>query len=193
MGKLIYALNVSLDGYIETPDHGLDWTVVDDELHSWFNDRARELDASLYGRRLYEVMSAYWPGSDSDPNATPVMREFGVIWRATPRFVFSSSLESAAWGELVRGDDVGVELGANPRAARRRPRGGRRGARGQLHPAWPGRRVPADRRIPWPSGAGRRSSRPSTRPSGCGRSRCIGSNRAPSTSATSPPDGDERR
>ena len=110
MGKLIYALNVSLDGYIETPDHGLDWTVVDDELHSWFNDRARELDASLYGRRLYEVMSAYWPDSDSDPNATPVMREFGVIWRATPRFVFSSSLESAAWGQLVRGDDVGVEL-----------------------------------------------------------------------------------
>ena len=25
MGKLIYLMNVSLDGFVETPDHGLDW------------------------------------------------------------------------------------------------------------------------------------------------------------------------
>jgi hypothetical protein len=29
MGKL----NVSLDGFVETPDHRLDWAGVDDELH----------------------------------------------------------------------------------------------------------------------------------------------------------------
>ena len=31
MGKLIYNLSVSLDGFIETPEHSLDWSVVDDE------------------------------------------------------------------------------------------------------------------------------------------------------------------
>jgi dihydrofolate reductase len=41
MGKLIYALNVSLDGYVETSDHAIDWANVDDELHAWFNDLAR--------------------------------------------------------------------------------------------------------------------------------------------------------
>jgi len=41
MGKLIYSLNVSLDGFVETPDHGLDWANVDEELHTWFNDQAR--------------------------------------------------------------------------------------------------------------------------------------------------------
>ena len=51
MGKLIYSMNVSLDGFVETLDHGLDWAAVDDELHSWFNDQTRALDASLYGRR----------------------------------------------------------------------------------------------------------------------------------------------
>ncbi len=61
VGKLIYALNVSLDGYTESPAGSLDWTNVDEELHVWFNDRARELDASLYGRRMYETMAAYWP------------------------------------------------------------------------------------------------------------------------------------
>jgi dihydrofolate reductase len=110
VGRLIYTLNVSLDGYVETPDHSLDWTVVDDELFTWFNDDLRELDASLYGRRLYEVMAAYWPTAESDPSATEPMREFARIWNATPRIVFSSTLESVDWNSrLVRGD-VGEEL-----------------------------------------------------------------------------------
>ncbi len=61
MGKLIYSMNVSFDGFVETPDHSLDWATVDDELHTWFNDQARTLDASLYGRRMYELMAGYWP------------------------------------------------------------------------------------------------------------------------------------
>jgi dihydrofolate reductase len=111
MGRLIYGMNVSLDGYIETPDHSLDWTIVDDELHSWFNDRFRKLDASLYGRRLYETMIAYWPTGESDPASTEVMREFARIWNRTPKIVFSSTLTEVAWNSrLVRGD-VGEELG----------------------------------------------------------------------------------
>ena len=69
MGKLIYAMNVSLDGFVETPDHSLDWANVDQELHTWFNDRTREIDASIYGRRMYELMADYWPTADSDPSA----------------------------------------------------------------------------------------------------------------------------
>ena len=40
MGKVIVLMNVSLDGYIETPDHSLDWAITDDELHTWFNERS---------------------------------------------------------------------------------------------------------------------------------------------------------
>ena len=47
MGKLIYSLNVSLDGFIGTPDHSLDWAIVDQEVHQWFNEQTRTLDASL--------------------------------------------------------------------------------------------------------------------------------------------------
>jgi dihydrofolate reductase len=110
MGKLIYMLNVSLDGYVETPDHSLDWAVVDDELHSWFNDQTRALDASLYGRGLYELMAAYWPTAESDPSTTETEREFARLWNAMPKIVFSSTLESVEWNSrLVRGD-VGEEL-----------------------------------------------------------------------------------
>ena len=59
MGKLIYSLNVSLDGFAETPDHGLDWAIVDEEVHTWFNDQVWTLDASLYGRRMWDVMAGW--------------------------------------------------------------------------------------------------------------------------------------
>ena len=105
MGRLIYLLNLSLDGFVETPDHGLAWTTIDEELHAWFNDRERETAASLYGRRLYEVMAAHWPTAADDPNITPVEREFAAIWNARPKIVFSRSLERVDWNSrLVHGD-----------------------------------------------------------------------------------------
>ena len=112
MGKLIYLMNVSLDGFVETADHSLDWTNVDDELHSFFNDQMRGVDASLYGRRLYEIMAAYWPTGESDPASTETMREFARIWNATPRIVFSNSLESVDFNSRLATGDVSEELAA---------------------------------------------------------------------------------
>ena len=110
MGKLIYLLNVSLDGFVETLDKSLDWTDVDDELHTWFNDRARTLDASLYGRGLWETMSSYWPTGESDPSATEPMKEFARIWGRTPKIVFSSTLDSVEGNARLARGDVGDEL-----------------------------------------------------------------------------------
>jgi dihydrofolate reductase len=105
MGKLIYLLNVSVDGYIETRDRGLDWSIVDDELHRWFNDQTRELDATLYGRRLYEVMAAHWPTAEENPDSTETEREFARLWNAMPKIVFSTSLDRVDHNSrLVRGD-----------------------------------------------------------------------------------------
>ena len=109
MGRLIYAMNVSVDGYIETRDHSLDWSNVDAEVHGWFNDRMRELGASLYGRRLYELMSAHWPTAADDPNIPPVELEFAGIWNATPKYVFSNTLSDVHHNDrLVRGDVADV-------------------------------------------------------------------------------------
>jgi dihydrofolate reductase len=110
MGKLIYLLNVSLDGFVETPDHGLDWATIDEEIHTWFNDQMRGLDATFYGRRLYEVMAAHWPTAGSDPAATPVEVEFARIWNAMPKIVFSNSLESVDFNSRLATGDVGEEL-----------------------------------------------------------------------------------
>ena len=110
MGKLIYSLNVSLDGYAATPDGGLEWANVDDELHTWFNDQARELDASLYGRRMYELMAGYWPTAGADPSATDTERDFARIWNAMPKIVFSSTLGAVDGNSRQAGGDVAEEL-----------------------------------------------------------------------------------
>jgi dihydrofolate reductase len=110
MGKLIYLMNVSLDGFVETPDRSLAWTTVDDELHTWFNDQMRALDATLYGRRMYELMAAYWPTAEDDPAATDAMREFARIWNPMPKVVFSSSLDQVDHNARLVGGDVGGVL-----------------------------------------------------------------------------------
>lgn len=109
MGRLIYLMNVSLDGFVNTAEGGLEWTQIDEELHAWFNDQERAVDAELYGRRLYETMAAYWPTADSNPDVTEVELEYARIWNATPRVVFSTTLEYVVENcRLVRGDPAGV-------------------------------------------------------------------------------------
>ena len=110
MGKLIYSMNVSLDGFVETPDHSLDWATVDDELHTWFNDQTRAVDASLYGRRMYELMAAYWPTGGDDPSASDAEREFARIWNPMPKIVFSTSLEHVEHNARLVHGDVGPLL-----------------------------------------------------------------------------------
>lgn len=105
MGRLIYLLNVSLDGFIETPDRRLDWTTIDEEIHGWFNDQMRSLDATLYGRRIYELMAAHWPTAERDPATSDVEREFARIWNPLPKIVFSRTLERVEHNSrLVQGD-----------------------------------------------------------------------------------------
>ncbi len=107
MGTLIYGMGVSIDGYVADATGGIDWSAPDDELHRYWNDTGREIALSLYGRRLYELMSAYWPTADQDPGASPVVTDFARIWRDTPKVVFSKTLESVDWNSrLERGDVV---------------------------------------------------------------------------------------
>jgi dihydrofolate reductase len=103
--RLVYLLNVSLDGITATPNEGPSWATVDDEIHTWFNEQMRGMDATLYGRRMYETMAAYWPTGEDDPDGTETTREFARIWNPLPKIVFSNSLERVDHNSrLVRGD-----------------------------------------------------------------------------------------
>lgn len=93
MRKLIYLLNTSLDGYVEDANGSLDWTIIDEEIHQFFNDQEREFEVSLYGRRLYETMQPYWSTADQNPDMLAVEKEYARIWNAIPKIVFSRTLD----------------------------------------------------------------------------------------------------
>jgi dihydrofolate reductase len=107
MRKLTYGMNLSLDGYIAAPGDDIGWSVPSDELFAWWTDRMREVGLSLYGRKLWETMSAYWPTADRQPGASPAHIEFARLWQNTPKVVFSSTIDRVGGNaRLVTGDAV---------------------------------------------------------------------------------------
>lgn len=108
MGRLIYSMGVSLDGFIAGPDGEIDWTAPDEELHRFHNRQAQELGAHLCGRRLYEVM-VYWETADRNPSAAEYELEFARIWQALPKVVFSTTLKEVE-GNARLASDISEEV-----------------------------------------------------------------------------------
>ncbi|CAM4316044.1 dihydrofolate reductase family protein [Nocardia ninae] len=108
MRKLIYGFGVSLDGYVNDRDGNIDWTDPDDELHQFHNDRFRDLEISLHGRRMYELMGEYWPHVPAD--APRIEREFGELWTAKPKVVFSRTLTEVQWNSTLVSENAVEEV-----------------------------------------------------------------------------------
>jgi len=59
LAKLIYIINVSLDGYIEDAQGSFDWTEPSDKVFTFITDLVRPVGTHLLGRRMYEMMAAW--------------------------------------------------------------------------------------------------------------------------------------
>ena len=86
MAKLVFGMNMSLDGYVD-----YDRFAPDPALFRYFIEQTRNTAGSLYGPRLYELMR-YW---DADqPGWDAPERAFAEVWRAMPKWVMSRSLKA---------------------------------------------------------------------------------------------------
>ncbi|MDX6297216.1 MAG: hypothetical protein QOI51_1073 [Nocardioidaceae bacterium] len=112
MRKVILMMSVSVDGFIEGPNREIDWHLVDEELHSHFNDVLSAMGAFLSGRVTYELMAAYWPTADQDPSSPASIVEFARIWRDKPKVVYSKTLERADWNTALVREVVPEEVAA---------------------------------------------------------------------------------
>jgi dihydrofolate reductase len=112
MGKLIYAANTSLDGYLEDENGAFDWSVPDEEVHAFWNAHERNIGTSLYGRRMYETM-AVWENDDWLTDEPAVVREYARIWRDGDKVVYSSTLGAVSTARTT------IERQFDPEAVRR--------------------------------------------------------------------------
>jgi dihydrofolate reductase len=119
MAKLIYVVNVSLDGYIEDADGSFDWTAPGDEVFRFITDLVRPVGTFLYGRRLYETM-AVWETDPTLAAQSDLMAEFADVWQAADKIVYSSTLDavSTARTRLERRFDPGPVRQMKASAAR---------------------------------------------------------------------------
>jgi dihydrofolate reductase len=101
MAKVVFGMNMSLDGYVD-----YDRFAPDPALFRYFIEQTRNTAGSIYGPRLYELMS-YWDSDawNQDGRAQDDLRAFAEAWRAMPKWVVSKSLKEVGPNATLISED----------------------------------------------------------------------------------------
>ena len=99
MGKVIYSINISLDGCCDhTKPIG-----ADEETHQYYAKLIQEADLLAYGRKTYELMVPYWPDVAKNPEGhSPTVIEFAKAFNAAEKVMFSRSTTTNLQEEILK-------------------------------------------------------------------------------------------
>lgn len=110
MGRIVVSEFISLDGVIEAPGGGEEykhagWTngiSSGDDGNRFKYEELMEAEVQLFGRVTYEGFAAAWPGM------VEATGEFGRKMNDMPKYVISSTLDTAEWNNstVLNGDVV---------------------------------------------------------------------------------------
>jgi len=89
MRKLIFAINMALDGCV---DHTKGF--ADEETHEFFTQLTRDGDVQIFGRKTYELMIPYWTDVAKNQSETKAENEFALAFDSIKKIVFSRTLDS---------------------------------------------------------------------------------------------------
>ncbi|HET9721629.1 MAG TPA: dihydrofolate reductase family protein [Candidatus Saccharimonadales bacterium] len=101
MGKLIYLITTSIDGYVADKNGHFEWAKPSEEVHSFVNDNLRSVGTILMGHKLYETMKV-WDEIPTEGTSGPMdgpsqaMNDYSKIWRAAKKIVYSTSLSKVS-------------------------------------------------------------------------------------------------
>lgn len=102
MAKLVYGMNVSLDGYVDHMKFG-----PDAGLFAHFIAVIRDAAGCLYGRTLYQIMS-YW--DEDQPGWGAPERAFAAAWRGQRKWVVSRTLTAVGPNATLVAGDLGTAV-----------------------------------------------------------------------------------
>lgn len=89
MRKLIYAINLTIDGCC---DHTK--VMADEELLEYYTQLVREAGLLAYGRKTYQLMVPYWPDIADNPSGeSKADVGFAQAFDSADKVVFSRSLD----------------------------------------------------------------------------------------------------
>src|SRR5579863_4773611 len=105
MRKLIYAINVTLDGCC---DHTK--VIADEELLEHYTQLLRDADLLVYGRKTYELMVPYWPDIAKSESGTKAENEFARTFDSLHKVVCSRTLDGAEGNTKIVGSNLRDEI-----------------------------------------------------------------------------------
>jgi dihydrofolate reductase len=91
MGKIIAAMNMTVDGFC---DHTAG--IADDELHEHYTELLRNSGTAIWGRTTYQLME-YWRPIAEEPTGNKATDEFAKVIGNISKIVYSRTLESVDW------------------------------------------------------------------------------------------------
>jgi len=98
MRKLVYGINLSLDGVVAH-----DKLLGGKDVHEFFTNVLREADTLIYGRITYELMVPFWPDMAKNHSGDKSMDDFADAFAAVKNIVvFSRSKGLDLKEEILR-------------------------------------------------------------------------------------------
>ncbi|SRR5260221_9398303 len=99
MGKLIYLITTSLDGFVADKNGNFEWAMPSEEVHAFVNDVVSNVGTSLIGRKMYEIMKI-WDDIPTEGTSGPMdepskaMNDYAKIWQTSKKIIYSTSLSN---------------------------------------------------------------------------------------------------
>lgn len=88
MRKVVFAINITADGYFSHTDG-----IADEELHEYFTRVLRNGSVILFGRTTYQLMVPYWPDVAKNQSEAEASNEFARVFDSLDKVVFSTTLK----------------------------------------------------------------------------------------------------
>ena len=88
MRKVVFAINITTDGYCNHTD-----MIADDEVHEYHARLLRNANLLLFGRITYQLMVPYWPDVAKNKSETEATNEFARVFDSLDKVVFSTTLK----------------------------------------------------------------------------------------------------
>ena len=90
MRKLIYGINISLDGCC---DH-TKFSGGGDDIHDYFRKLLEGVDLIIYGRKTYELMVPFWPEVAATQSMDETANAFAKVFANLKRIVVSKTINN---------------------------------------------------------------------------------------------------
>lgn len=88
MRKLIYGINISLDGCCDHTKFG-----GADDVHNYFRELLENVDLVIYGRKTYDLMVPFWPEIAESQSMDETSNAFAKVFAGLKRVMVSKTIE----------------------------------------------------------------------------------------------------